>query len=130
MREFDSEQQMKQTVRCQCTQFQFTSRGKGLILPPGLKVRPASSPVIRIRNIPAKGDGCILRKLRVALAVQRRGNKLHLWQCLPSCPRWELSDCTNIQSYQIQGEKEKAKTTSRHFLLSKKKQWAPQDFNM
>lgn len=63
MREFDSEQQMKQTICCQCTQFQFTSRGKGLILPPGLKVRPASGPVIRIRNIPAKGDGCILRKL-------------------------------------------------------------------
>lgn len=89
MREFDSEQQMKQTIRCQCTQFQFTSRGKGLILPPGLKVRPAS-PVIRMRNIPAKGDGCVLRKLRVALAVSRRGNKLHLWHCLPPCPSWEL----------------------------------------
>lgn len=72
MREFDSEQQMKQTIRCQCTQFQFTSRGKGLILPPGLKVRPASSPVIRIRNIPAKGDGCILRKLSGARCATQR----------------------------------------------------------
>lgn len=68
-REFDSEQQMKQTVSTASrTQFQFTSRGGegGLIPPPGLKVRPAASPLIRVRNGPT-GER---QRLRLEAAIE------------------------------------------------------------
>lgn len=62
MREFDSEQQMKQTVCCQSYTVPIYLKGKGANSSAGFEGETCGSPVIRIRSGPARGDGGILRR--------------------------------------------------------------------
>lgn len=114
MREFDSEQQMKQTVCCQSYTVPIYLEGKGANSSAGFEGETCSSPVIRIRNGRSQG-----RRLHLEVAIEkteRRAGcatrrKQAAFKTL-SAVMSELGILMDVQSNQIQDEKERERKAS------------------